>query len=257
MKTILLIILTAICNDATACVCLPIRFREKFTESDFVAHVKVVKVYKNEGDDPFYKSDILIYDLFKGERIATIQIEGSSIPNERRSSCDLFFPENTELIVYASKKPDGQYHFDSCSGSVQITGKYENEKRELAMLHDLRQHHINFTSKISFYKMGDFKTELEPFNNIKQLSKAYALFEITFSSHLTVKSVKVVSGFGTDIDDKLKAILQNAEWLSTSYDTPQNTIIKNEVLEDSKLLMGFYFYPSDKGYESFVSEYDL
>ena len=236
--------------------CMPAKFAEKYIQSDFVARVKIVKVYKNEGNDQFYKSDLLIRELYKGNNITSIDIEGSSIPDERRGSCGLFFPTNTELIIYATKKSDETYIFDSCSGTVKITGRYTSEQRELDMLNSLKSLHYNHTDKIWFFKKQGFDQELASFNGV-QSNKVYGLYEITFSSGLVVKSVRLVSGFSNEIDDKLIRILKDSEWATSIYDSSASTVIKNHVPDNSKHLVGFYFYPPEKGYESFVSEYDL
>ena len=255
MKNLLLLFLLLSCNATLACRCSPRKFAEKYTQSDFVAIVKIVKVYENEGSEMFYKSDIIISALYKGNSTSSIYAYGSS-DGKTRSSCDIFFPEGTELIIYANKKSGTDYIFSSCSGYVNLTTKYNSKKREIDMLDSLKNLHINFTSKIWIDKKMGFSEELEQFKGI-ELNKTYGLYEITFSSGLLVKSVRKIIGFGDEIDNKLIQILQKSKWVSSQHDSSAHEVIKNHVPDNSKHLVGFYFYPPEKEDPSFVSEYDL
>jgi len=254
MKNLLLLFFLLCYNATFACHCRHKKFAEKYTQSDFVAIAKIVKVYKNEGAEMFYKADISISALYKGNRTSSIYIWGSSDGNSR-SSCDIFFPEGTELIIYANRRSKTDYIFGSCSGYVNLTTKYNSKKREIDMLDSLKKLHINYTSKIRL-GTGSFSGALEQFKGIK-LDRTYGLYEITFSSELSVKSVRQIIGFGDEIDNKLIQMLEKSGWVSSLHDSSAYEVIKNHIPDNSKHLVGFYFYPAEKGYQSFVSEYDL
>ena len=245
-------------GETFACTCMPRKFAEKYVQSDFVAVAKIIKVYQNEGEEELYKADILIRDLFKGENLKSIYIEGRS-DGKKGSSCSIFIPENTELIIYAIKNGNNQFSFDSCSGYLILKQEGKNrkntEKRELDMLHVLQARHINYTNKIVFAKKMGFSEELKQYKGI-QLSKSYAIFELTFSSDLKLKSLDIISRFENEVDNELVKMLEKSSWLSVDVKS-QYVIIKDIVPEGSKVLVGFYFYEAEGAYESFVSEHDL
>jgi len=256
-KTLLLLFLVY-AGNTLACSCLSPKFAEKYIQSDFVAVAKIIKVYQNEGEEEIYKADILIRDLFKGENLKSIYIQGRS-DGQKGSSCSIFIPENTELIVYAIQKSNNKFAFDSCSGYLILNRKWKysekQEKRELGMLNMLRAKNINYTNKIWFGKKMGFSEELKRFKGI-QLNKSYAVYELTFGENLAIKSVEQISGFGSDVDNELIKMLEKSKWGSIDVKS-QDVIIKDIVPDGSKVLVGFYFYEADGTYESFLSEYDL
>jgi len=75
------------------------------------------------------------------------------------------------------------------------------------------------------------KENLEQFKGI-ELDKNFGIYEITFASDLTIKSVTEISGFGNPIDQKLTGIIKQTEW--TSNDNGINDKIPN----NSKLIIG-------------------
>ncbi len=63
-----------------------------------------------------------------------------------------------------------------------------------------------------------------------------------------IKDVAEISGFGNAIDEKLIEIIGKTEW--TTYSNG----IKDKVPNDSKLLIGIYYYAQGKKYSSFLSQ---
>jgi hypothetical protein len=255
---LLLLIFLLLAGKTFACVCIPPKFTEKYTQSDFVAVAKIIKVYRNESEEEVYKADILIKDLFKGENLTSIYIEGRS-DGKRGSSCNIFIPESTELIIYARKKTNNQFSFSACSGYLILNQEAPSQKRtakrEIEMLNILKAKNIDFTNKTRFIRKRSFSEELEKFKGI-QLSKHYALYQVTFTSGFATKSVELLSGFGNEIDNALTEILKKADWLNLDVKS-ENLISKDTLSDESKFLVGFYYYPEEKEYKSFVSEYDL
>lgn len=253
MRTFFLLFFIGLTNLSIACSCMQPTFSEKYFYSDFVARVKIEKVYFNANEDLFYKSDIKILKLFKGNSVNSILIFGNS-DGRRRTSCDIFFPVGTELLVYASVNKLGSYEFDSCSGYVVIDSKYAKPQgRELAVLDFLQSKNIRRTEKIRYDTRVN--KALEKFRGVR-LEQSYALYEVTFASDMSVKSVKTVTGFNADLDQQLSDILKNARWGSSIVNTEYN-VIRNQVPEDSKYIFGIYYYDPEGGYESFLSNYDL
>lgn len=180
MTALLLCVFMLLKVQGYACDCTDPTFTEKYMGADFVARVTIKKVFMNKGENMFYKSDILIHDLYKGEWTKSIETEGSS-DGKKRSSCDISFPENTELLVYARQITKREYRFDSCSGYVILSAKDgDAHQRELDMLNLLRKQKLNYTNKIWFGKKNGFQAELERFKGV-QLTRNFAMYELTMS----------------------------------------------------------------------------
>jgi hypothetical protein len=250
MKNILQITIFLFSIGVFACTCDDPKITEKFIESDFVAKARIIKNYKNESSREFYKADIIISELYKGEELKSIYVAGRS-DGGIGSSCAIFIPENTELIVYAGKNKDGKYSVGMCSGLLYLNKRnLKSQKRELEILKMFKSKNIDFTDKINYREKATLHKKLEQFKGI-ELDKSYGIYEITFSRDLTIKNVTEISGFKNSIDEKLIEIIKTTEW--TSFDKG----IKDKVPENSKLLIGIYFYPNEKRNQSFLSQYYL
>ncbi|WP_031530264.1 hypothetical protein [Dyadobacter crusticola] len=253
LKTIFTFIAIGLCCSLKgyACVCIPAGFMDKYVQSDFVARVTIVKNFPNKGAALYYKSNIVISQLFKGNHVKSILIEGSS-DGKRRTSCDIYFKEGTEMLVYARLGRAGQYTFGSCSGYVVLTNsKVSGVARELEMLDFLKRSKIKTTDKTTYG--ADLHDELKTLNGIK-VSKTFAIYEVTFANDLRVDTVQTVTGFNEEVDTRLKSILKEAHWVSSG------ALINGSigaVSAGSKLLVGFYYYPAEGNNPSFISEYDL
>ncbi len=243
-----LILIGLFCSfQGYACVCSHYKFMEKYIRSDFVARVTIVKNFPNRDSSFFYKANIVIKQLFKGDSVKSILIEGSS-DGKKRTSCDIYFKEGTEMLVYAQLNGSGQYTFNSCSGYCVLTnGNLRGELRELEMLDFLDKNNIKTTDK-TFYG-ANLHDKLNTLRDIK-VSKTFAIYEITFATGLHVDSVKTITGFSPELDNQLGTILKEAHWVSDRG-------WKNKVPPGSKLLFGFYYYPAQGKDSSFISEWDL
>ena len=259
MKNILYIIIFLFSIGALSCECNPITITEKYIESEFVANVTITKIYPNKINEKGYKADIKINDLFKGDRLKSIYVYGRS-DNGIGGSCDIYIPINTKLIAYARVNKEGHYGVGMCSGLMYIdysnlyrkktlksTRELERQKREIDILNTFKEKEIVFTSKIIYREKATLYKNLEQFKGLN-LDKNYAIYEVSFSSDLKLKTIKEISGFGNSIDKKLIEILEKTEW--SSYDNG----IKDKVPDNSKLLIGIYFYGKEKGNPSFLSQ---
>ncbi len=247
----LLFILFSI-TSTFACVCDPPPITEKYMHSDFVAKIKVVRNYKSEGEEELYKADVIIKELYKGESLKSIYIEGRNTDSELDigSSCAIFIEEGTELIAYGRKDKKGRVTIGMCSGLLYLTGQYkEDGTREIMFLRILKNANINYTNDISIRPKGGF-LELKEFSGI-ELKKDFAIYEITFSSNMRVKNVREISGFGNRVDVKLFEIVKNSEW------QPDKDTELSDILENCKVLFGIYYYPKEKKYKSFLSRFYL
>lgn len=247
MKKIIQIILLLFSGAVFACTCNPPKVTEKYIESEFVAKAKIIKNYKNESSKELYRADILISELFKGESLKSIYVSGRS-DRKIGSSCSIFIPENTELIIYARKDKDGKYIIGMCSGLLYINkSNQKKQKRELEILKMFKSKNIVFTDKIIYREKSNIDADLQQFKGI-ELNKEYGMYEIIFNADLTIKTVSEISGFGNKIDQKLIEIIKKSEWSSF------NNSIKDKVPDDSKVIIGIYFYPKEKNNLSFLSQ---
>jgi hypothetical protein len=247
MKKILQIILYLITIEAFACDCTSPYLPEKFVRADFVANVTIIKVYPNKKNESGYKADIKIDKLFKGEKLKSIYISGRS-DRTLGSSCDIFIPENTKLIVYATKNKEGNYGIGMCSGYVYLNSKnIHYEKRELEILKKLKSKKKNKYSESIYREKGTLFNSLEQFKGIK-LDKSFALFEIIFDSENRIQKINLISGFGNSIDKKLTEILRNTEWrkIQNVRDVENNM--------NNRFLFCIYYYEAERGNQSFLSQ---
>lgn len=252
MKTFLFIVLTLLAQNGFSCTCMEPNFTEKYFQSDFVASVKIVKNYKNVGEQIFYKSEIVIQKLYKGDSLSTLFVEGNS-DGRRRTSCDIFIPENTELIVYVVKTGENRYKIGSCSGLLYLTAKPKNaEKRELEMLDLFKAKTINFTDRGHYFiRQDSLQTFLEKFQGI-QLNKSYAVYELLFAPDMSVKQIHAISGFNDPVDEKIMAFFKLRQWKCYSYGTQ-----RSKVDDNTRFLIGIYFYKEEGPHKSFLGIYDL
>ena len=251
MKKIIRITIFLFSIGIFACDCDEPPITEKYVQSDFVANVTILKIYPNqkgEKGEKGYRADIKINELFKGEVLKSIYVYGQS-DNGIGTSCDIFIPENTKLIAYARKNSDGNYGIGMCSGLFFLDKTNpKRQNRELKILRVFKSNNIDFTDKITYREKSKLRENLEQYKGI-ELDKDFGIYEITFESDLRIKSVTEISGFGNPIDQKLIEIIKQTVWSSN------NEGINDKVPENSKLLIGIYFYPEEKGNPSFLSKY--
>lgn len=248
MRNILQIIFFLFSIGVFACDCDPPKIAKKYVESEFVANVTITKIYPNQKNEQGYKVDIMVNELFKGERLKSIYVYGRS-DDGIGTSCDIYIPENTKLIAYARKNNDGNFGIGMCSGLLYLNKtNQKQQKRELEILKTFKAKNIKFTNKINYREKSKLHKYLEQFKGV-ELDKNYGIYEITFESNLTIKSVTKISGFGNPINQKLIEIIEKTEW--SSFDNGTN----DKVPDDSKLLIGIYYYPEEKDNPSFLSQW--
>lgn len=248
MKKIIQTFLFLFSITTFACSCKEPNITEKYIESDLVAKVKIIKNYKNVDSREIYKADIIINELYKGQSLKSIYISGRSDGN-MGSSCSLFIPENTELIIYASKDKEGKYIIGMCSGLFYLNkGEIKKQNRELEILNILKTKNISYTNRINNADQETLYKILKQFKDI-ELNKEYGIYEVIFNSDLKTTNIQQISGFGNTIDTELIQILANIKWTSL-----YNGINSNGS-QNNKLLIGIYYYKSEKGYSSFLSSY--
>ena len=173
IKKILQITFLLFSIQAFACDCDPLNITEKYTQSDFVANVTILKIYPNQENEQGYRADIKINELFKGKPLKSIYVYGRS-DNGIGSSCDIHIPANTKLIAYARKNDSGKFGIGMCSGIMYLdysaiykkkTSKNKKELkrqiRELEILKIFKSKNIKFTDKINYREKAKLHQELK------------------------------------------------------------------------------------------------
>ena len=220
--------------------------------ADFVAKIRISKVYSNEGDEEIYKSDIEILEKFKGKNLSSVYVNGRS-DNKIGSSCAIFIPENTELIAYAYQDKNGRYRMGMCSGLVYYNNRpYINTNKianEEAILSTLKKHPVEISKHIRLDTDGQIYHSLKQFKGLN-LSRDFALFKLTFTSEAKVKNIELLSGFDTELDKKLIHILKSIEWRGFKNHKQGN------VPEGTRFLYGIYYYKQEGDNPSFLSQFN-
>ncbi len=258
MKGILIILSFLFSVKAVACDCDSPGIIEKYLDSEFIASAIVTKVYPNVGEEEIYKADIQIEELFKGQKLNSIYVYGRS-DGKMGSSCSIFIPEKTKLIIYAHKNKNGQYGIGMCFGLLYLnknndSRQIDKQEKELEILRILKANKTATRENISFWHKElitrDLHDALQQFNGV-EFDKSFGIYEMSFNPDLSLNSVKVISGFNDSIDSKLIEILQNSEW------SRQIDVAKDKFPENRKLLIGIYYYKAERGNQSFLSQYYL
>lgn len=130
MKKILLILCFLFSIKSIACSCYVPSVGEKYLNSEVIAKVKILKIYKNVDNYNHYKADILIKKIYKGIEIKSIYIRGDNNDEDERykNSCDIFIPEGAELLIYTSKNERGEYTLRMCSGYLTLNTTLKRKK---------------------------------------------------------------------------------------------------------------------------------
>lgn len=250
MKNIFQVLIFLLSIASFGCTCDPPAVTDKYIQSDFVARATIVKNFKNEGSEELYEAEIIISELFKGEALKSIYVAGRS-DGKIGSSCSIFIPEKTELIIYAHKEANGKFVISMCSGLLYLNGgKSKRINRELSILKLFKEKGITFTDKITYRETGKLYSKLKQFEGI-ELRKSFAIFQITFATDLTIKKISEISGFDKPINEELIEILKSTTWRS------YHKQIENVVPENSRLLIGIYYYGKEKSNPSFLSHFYL
>ena len=247
----LLILLLWIPLNAIACDCNIPKITDKYMQSEIVAKVKIVNIYKNEDKSDVYRADIVIEDSFKGNLdLKSIFIIGK---NDGRigNSCDIFIPKGTELIIYAKQNEYGQYVIGMCSGLVFLSKKVNSKEkkkicREIDILHILKERKINLTNKINFKNDGKINETLMNYEGVFS-KKKFALYSIVFDKELNIVAVTEIETFDLSIDSQILEILKKSKW-SSFVDG-----IKNRIPNNTIFILGIYYYPNEGSNNSFFS----
>jgi len=254
MKYFVIIVIFLFSLKTYSCSCESRTVSNKFAQSEFVAKGKIVKNYKNKGDETVYKSDIIIFDLYKGPQLKSIYVSGNNGANIM-TSCDIFIAEETELIFYAYKSNQGKYTIGMCSGLVYLNRKkssklIRSQNREFKILKSLQKLENKVFNKLKFYS-SDLSENLKSLNGLK-IKKEYGVFELVFDKKLSILKINSISNFkNKNIDKEVIKILKSSPWkLAGKYKDGYQK-------KQYKYIIDIYYYPKEGHNKSFLSIFNL
>lgn len=197
-----------------SCSCNTTSFVDKYIHSDLVASITIIKNYPNEDNSYYYKSDVTVNKLYKGECIKSLYIYGGN-GRSYSTSCDIFYKEGTTLLIYA-RIIDGVAKIDMCSEcfetntdklGVYMSIKYKNE---IKLLHSIIDSDINYTHHNSYYIKTD-KSFIK-ISNLKKIDNDVFFVEVFFNKMMKVKRVKITPNIRCDVKRRIKKYFKNSEW---------------------------------------------
>ncbi|WP_339755684.1 hypothetical protein [Algoriphagus aquimarinus] len=249
MKYIIIFILLVLSNQALACGCSFSNPSDRFVSADFVGRIRIVKVYPNEADNKPYKADVEIIEHFKGDKIKSIYIAGRS-DGSLGSSCDVFYPEGSDLLVFARNDSGGRISFGMCSFPIVFENNLEQNLRDLEIVRVLSKYDSTLTAKYEPIISSSFSEFLESKKGIK-LKEQYALFEVVLDDQVSPSEVNLIKGFEDEIDSEIINELFKSTWEIRFHR-------KEDSVEGAvKVIVPVYFHPPEMGEKSFLSNFGL
>lgn len=251
MKKIIIISILLLSIKSFACICEKLTLEQKFIQSNFIAKVKVKRIYKNLHKEKYYKADIEILDLYKGNIISSIYIYGNN-KGQYESSCDIFIDVNEELVIYSIKNSQEKHVVGMCSGLLYLNKKTNSNttnkrhQKEIKILENLKLNKVEITNDIRFTS-EDFHPMRRENYGIK-LKREFAIFELTFNEDLSVKCVKKIQGFRNKIDRNIKSFFKKSQWSSLNKNYKKNKIMKN-----TKTLVIIYYKVDEKNNIGYIT----
>lgn len=202
MGRFLILIGILISSSIFACKCDYRSFGENFANNDFVAEIEIVKVYnvdfKTDEDERFYRADIKILKLYKGQPIQSILVRGK-VGEIYGPACEVDVKEGEKFLIYIN--PDENFGMSSCTPKINLDN--ENINTERKAIEFLVSHNITNTN--SFYFSDNY------FKTFKNLSPRndFAVYKLKVNSQSKVESISVLQDFETSQDDAIKKAIKN------------------------------------------------
>ncbi|WP_425637784.1 hypothetical protein ACPUEN_20585 [Algoriphagus yeomjeoni] len=249
MRLLCALLLFVVGNQTFVCDCGPVGLTEAFISSDFVAQIKIIEVYPNQNQDEIYKADIEIVELFKGPTLTSIYIRGRS-DGKMGSSCSVYFPKGSELVIAANSFGKGMYSFGACSYTINLKNNYRNTNRNIEVLRSISAYDNTLTARYFPIISSNFYDFLDSKKGLLLIEK-FALFEVNLEDLTNPSQVKMIKGFGNDLDDEILKELYQSTWEIRFFDE------ESEAQGKLKVIVSVYFYPAEGEYKSFLSTNSL
>ena len=226
LKKIIPIILFLYSLGSFACTCSSTNTDKSFLTSDFVAKIKILKKYENVDDSEFYKADIEILDLYKGDKVESILIYGN-YKNKQDSACWIYTEENENLIIYANLNSENKETVYACGRVIYLdkvtfntkNGEFSKQKiydREIDILTTLKNNKIDYSNNGKIYFDISCFLRLIAIDLNNETTKVeideFGIFEFTIGKDFKVSKVNVIKGFNKKIDREIKKIIKQQRW---------------------------------------------
>lgn len=236
MKKVILFFAVVFSVSVFACKCNYISFGEKYSQSDFIAEIEVLKTYdinSNNEEDRFYEADIKILKLYKGEKISSILVRGK-VGEIFGSACEIELRAGQKMLVYLNLESD--FAMSSCTPKSDLSS--ENINFERKVLEFVIDHKIENTNV--FYFSGDY------FNKFKNISvkNSFAIFKIGVDSKSKAKSITSIQSFGSDKDDEIVSIIKKKLIFLRDF--------MSEIKNEEVILIMFYQPNSEEVISNFI-----
>ncbi|MET6990275.1 hypothetical protein [Sediminicola arcticus] len=255
MKKLPLIILSLFCSSAFACECARVGLIDRFERADFVATAEIQKITPAGSD--YHNIEIKVGEVFKGSSVNKLKIE--SILN---SSCSFYTPEKSNWLIFAYKDSKLGLVFGSCSGSIQLDRKVNEEKypefnKKTEQSNQKKLSVLRFIKETEIDIKNDFRLNYTFLNNCLDKGKGFALEEGTFglfkiwvSKELKVKAVTTIKGLG---NESLNSIINQC--FKDNFELYYKD--KSKISKATEITVGIYFYGVEGEHQSFVTIFDL
>ncbi|MEL6916605.1 MAG: hypothetical protein AAFO99_02630 [Bacteroidota bacterium] len=255
----LLILLLLLGHQIFACSCFPTSLLDLTAKADFIATATILEINQDLENTDFHTVQIDIIELFKGSETTTIKIRSNS-----NSSCSFYTPKNTKWLIFATKNKSRELTFGYCSGSKQLDRKFDSKRYTQEELDKASRNHKNSLElKLRFIKyLRDHKIEpsnkfnlktyfiddcLKKLRGVVVKGERFALYELTVKTNLAIEKVETLKGFNhPELNLNLVACIKNGAIIHRTQE--EKTIPRK-----TKILLGLYYYPSKREYESFIS----
>ena len=232
---------------------------DRYANSDFVATVNVLNV-DSEKDENYLNLQIEILELYKGNQTDLLKIPKS------RGTCGIYTPENTKWLIFASKDKNGNLTFGYCSGAKQINKKFDSKRlkkyphveidhkrnieRKIELLRYLKKEKIKPQNEFKLHSSFSLES-MKKFKGYEVNKDKFALYELTIDKDLSVLTVKELKAF-----DNEKLSMELLEFISENVSIGRKGKL-NEIPEQTKIVLGLYYYPPEEENASFIGTFAL
>ena len=256
-KLITTIILLTVTQWIYACSCNTPTLLANIYQSDFIATAKILKATKDPNDQEYHNIEIELIDVYKGTRVTKLKIWSAEL-----SSCAFFTPIGTTWLIFASYDKDKVLSFHYCGGSQQIDRQfnlkeYSGLDRKYKSEIELKLDVLKFFRDKKMIPID--KTQLKIswptacMNDLKGFdgdSKDFMIYECIVNEDMSVTNISAVRNFKNN-----KLAKAFTACIPSNLKNNDNT--KNAIPKKIKQYLVYYFYPNEKGNQSFISVFDL
>ncbi|WP_316805553.1 hypothetical protein [Pedobacter nototheniae] len=111
-----------------ACSCAPYQTTQHFLSADFVATAEIKTTYTNDVGHEYYRTDIIIKNLYKGNSINSINVDGFNKVKDKWSSCDIILVPGSKWLIFGYKDRNGYISSGFCSMRRADDYYFKNQK---------------------------------------------------------------------------------------------------------------------------------